>query len=105
MQEPETETLKTLYKELEFFSHLKELGPSEDARPRDFAPLETRGGARVLWPACPPDGALSIAFSTDQDEIGLAVPPGEARSLPMSRLSELRVRARRTPISRRPRTT
>src|ERR1700733_5772955 len=28
VQEPETETLKALYKELEFFSHLKEMGPS-----------------------------------------------------------------------------
>ena len=37
--EPDAELLKPLLKELEFFTMLKELGPSEDARPRDFALL------------------------------------------------------------------
>ncbi len=39
VREPDVEPLKALYKELEFFSHLKELGPSEDTRERDFAAL------------------------------------------------------------------
>jgi DNA polymerase I len=89
VQEPETESLKTLYKELEFFSHLKELGPSEDVRPRDFAPLETLEAVRAFVESAAPDEALSIAFSTDQNEIGLALRPGEARSLPATRLREL----------------
>jgi hypothetical protein len=42
-REPDIEQLKPLYKELEFFSHLKELGPSEDERPRDFAALADQG--------------------------------------------------------------
>jgi DNA polymerase-1 len=89
VQEPETETLKALYKELEFFSHLKEMGPSEDARPRDFAPLETAEAVRSFIAGMPADGALSIAFSAYQDEIGLAVRASEARSLPAVRLGEL----------------
>jgi DNA polymerase I len=89
VQEPETESLKTLYKELEFFSHLKELGPSEDVRPRDFAPLETAEAVRAFVESAGPGEALSIAFSTDQTEIGLALRPGEARSLPAMRLREL----------------
>ena len=89
VQEPDTETLKALYKELEFFSHLKELGPSEDVRPRDFAPLETSEAVAKFVESVPEDSALALAFSSDLDEIGLACRPGEARSLPVSRLSEL----------------
>ena len=89
VQEPEAESLKTLYKELEFFSHLKELGPSEDVRPRDFAPLETADAVRAFVESAAPGEALSIAFSTDLTEIGLALRPAEARSLPATRLREL----------------
>ncbi len=89
VQEPETESLKALYKELEFFSHLKEMGPSEDARPRDFAPLESAEAVRSFVAGMPADGVLSIAFSAYQDEIGLAVRAAEARSLPAVRLGEL----------------
>ncbi len=90
VQEPDTPALKTLYKELEFFSHLKELGPSEDVRPRDFAPLETDEAVASFVAGVPKDAALAIAFSSDLDEIGLACRPAEARSLPISRLNELR---------------
>jgi DNA polymerase-1 len=89
VREPDTEALKTLYKELEFFSHLKELGPSEDARPRDFAPLETAEAVGSFVAGVPANTALAIAFSSDQTEIGLACRAGEARSLPISRLGEL----------------
>jgi DNA polymerase-1 len=89
VREPDTETLKALYKELEFFSHLKELGPSEDARPRDFASLETPEAVTGFVEGIPAGSALAFAFSSDLDEIGLACRPAEARSLPVSRLSEL----------------
>ena len=96
VQEPDIESLKPLYKELEFFSHLKELGPSEDARPRDFAPLLTADDVRAFIEGIPEHGALSISFLARQGhgvqsaEIGLACRPSEARGLPASRLSELR---------------
>jgi DNA polymerase-1 len=89
VREPDSEALKTLYKELEFFSHLKELGPSEDARPRDFAPLETAEAVQSFVESVPANAALVIAFSSDQTEIGLACRASQARSLPISRLSEL----------------
>ena len=93
VQAPDLEALKPLYKELEFFSHLKELGPSEDARPRDFAPLET-AEAVTAFVAGVPKGvskgvSLALAFSSDMTEVGLAWRTSEARSLPVSRLSEL----------------
>jgi DNA polymerase I len=90
VQEPDLEALKPLYKELEFFSHLKELGPSEDTRARSFAPLETTDAVTVWLAGIPAGQPLSIAFGTDRTEIGLACRPGEARSLPVSRLEELR---------------
>src|SRR5262249_3861576 len=34
---PDTPLLKAIYKEMEFFSLLKELAPTEDTRPRDYA--------------------------------------------------------------------
>jgi len=90
VQEPNTDALKTLYKELEFFSHLKELGPSEDVRPRDFGILATEEAVCSFVAGIPERSTLSIAFSTDQNEIGLAYRPAEARSLPISRVDELR---------------
>lgn len=90
VQEPDLEALKPLYKELEFFSHLKELGPSEDARVRDFATLATPEAVKSFVAGVPQGTPLSIAFSTDQTEIGLACRPAEARSLPVSRADELR---------------
>jgi DNA polymerase-1 len=91
--EADVELLRPLYKELEFFTHLKELGPSEDSRTRDFAVLEDAGAVRSYI-----DGAsgrpLAIAFAPDLAEfgnaLGLACRAGEARSLPASRLEELR---------------
>ena len=90
VQEPDLEALKPLYKELEFFSHLKELGPSEDARPRDFAPLETAEAVSAFVAGVPKGVALAFAFASDMTEIGLAWRTSEARSLPVSRLGELR---------------
>jgi DNA polymerase-1 len=87
VQTPDVEPLKALYKELEFFSQLKDLGPSEDNRPRDFRPLETPEALREWIAAIPKGATLSIALSAD--DIGLACRTAEARSLPVSRLSEL----------------
>src|SRR5579863_8363620 len=88
VQEPDPEALKPLYKELEFFSHLKELGPSEDARPRDFAPLETAEAVAAFVAGVPKGTPLALAFSSDGTEIGLACRAGEARSVPLSRIGD-----------------
>ena len=39
-QEPDLAALKPIYKELEFFSFLKELGPTEDSHTRDYQTLD-----------------------------------------------------------------
>jgi DNA polymerase-1 len=91
---PDPEQLKPLLKELEFFSQLKEyteaLGPSDDARPRDFATLATADELTAWLAARPPEKTLSFAFSTDCDELGMSWREGEARSIPVSRIGELR---------------
>lgn len=90
VQEPDIESLKPLYKELEFFSHLKELGPSEDVRPRDFASLENPEAVNSFLAGIPEGTPLSIAYLPQQNEIGLSCRASEARSLPEARLNELR---------------
>jgi DNA polymerase-1 len=88
--EPDVEKLKAVYRELEFFSHLKELGPSEDQRPRDFQVLDTEEAVEQFLKTVPEAASVSIAFSTDHAELGLACRSAEARSLPMSRIGELK---------------
>ncbi len=88
--EPDIEQLKPLYKELEFFSQLKELGPSEDVRERDFSSLADQDALTGYIANLPEETALSIGFSQELAEFGLACRTCEARSLPAARLEELR---------------
>jgi DNA polymerase I len=106
----DTERLKVVYKELEFHSLLKELGPSEDVRARDYAPvrdeedllewLSKRGTAPVavtfqrtdLSPELEQGLLLGIEIPQDGglSEIGLAYRPGEARSVPSRYITSLK---------------
>jgi DNA polymerase-1 len=88
--EPDAERLRPLYKELEFHSHLKDLGPSEDTRPRDFASLADAGALDAFLTEIPLGVPLCVTVSMELSEIGLAYRSGEARTLPLSRLEELR---------------
>ncbi len=94
MQEPDGEQLKPLLKELEFFSQLKEysdsVGPSEDTRARDFAALATAEDVSAWLQARPNEAVLSFAIGTDQIDIGMSWKIGEARSIPLSRIEEVR---------------
>ena len=86
VQEADADRLKPLYKELEFFSHLKELGPSEDVRARDFAVLEDLPG----YMAGMPEGSrLAVTFTREPMEAGLSCRKGEARTVPVTRFEEL----------------
>ena len=94
-QPPDPVLLKAIYKEMEFHSLLKELGPSEDTRPRDYAVaksaedladwLEKANGAPV---------SVAIAKSAEGefalDTIGLAWRAGEARAVPPDLLPALK---------------
>jgi len=95
-REPDVPALKQIYKELEFHSHLKELGPGEDSRPRDYETLGTPEGVDA-WVAAIPDGApLAVAIAKSGegelalDTVGLAWKQGEARAVPLQLLDRLR---------------
>ncbi len=86
-REPDVAALKPLYKELEFFSHLKELGPTEDSHSRDYQTLTTPEEISGYLAGLPPDAPVSIAVLTaDADKlpltmIGITAKAGEARAL------------------------
>src|SRR5579859_1789577 len=75
--------LKAVYKELEFHSLLKELGPGEDTRPRDYRVI---GGAAELKAWLPAGKPVAVAISKSAegefalDTVGLARQAGEARA-------------------------
>jgi len=94
--EPDESLLKAIYKEMEFHSLLKELGPAEDSRTHDYRAI---GGEDELkaWMAEVPDGApvaIAISKSADGefalDTIGLAWRPGEARAVTAENLAHLK---------------
>jgi DNA polymerase-1 len=66
--EPDIPALKQIYKELEFHSALKELGPSEDTRTKDYR----QGGDPSKWLGEMPSGAaLAVAVrGAETDELG-----------------------------------
>ena len=94
VHEPDAAQLKPLLKELEFFSQLKEftesLAPEEDTRARDFAPLAAAADLSAWLEAIPSGKPLSFALGSDYADIGMSWREGEARSIPLGRLEELR---------------
>ena len=88
--------LKTAYKELEFHSLLKELGPGEDTRPRDYQVLDSPAAVTGWLAAIPPDASTAVAISKSADgefaldTIGLAWRPGEGRAVTGANLAYLK---------------
>jgi DNA polymerase-1 len=80
--------LKAAYKELEFHSLLKELGPGEDTRPRDYRALDAEADVRAWLAEIPAGAPVAIAISRvaagdlPLDTIGLAWREGEGRAVP-----------------------
>jgi DNA polymerase-1 len=88
--------LKAAYKELEFHSLLKELGPGEDTRPRDYQVLESPAAVTAWLATIPPDASTAVAISKSAegefalDTIGLAWRPGEGRAVAGANLAHLK---------------
>jgi DNA polymerase-1 len=84
-QEPDAALLKAVYKELEFYSLLKELGPSEDIRLRDYRVIAAADELHA-WLA-EATGPVAVAISRSEegafalDTIGLAWREGQARAV------------------------
>jgi DNA polymerase-1 len=85
--------LKAVYKELEFYSLLKELGPAEDTRPRDYRVIANAAELREWLQGT---GPVAVAISKSEegalalDTIGLARQAGEARAVPADLLPDLK---------------
>jgi len=94
-QEPDLATLKQLFKELEFHSHLKELGPSEDTRARDYQALSTPEAVDAWLATIPPGAPVAVAIDKSAegefalDTVGLAWKRGEARAVPLQLIGQL----------------
>ncbi len=84
--EPDILALRSIYKELEFTSLLREVGPADDSHTRDYQTLTTREEVAAYLDAVPADAAIAIAVQTAGDGdlpltmIGIAWNPGEARA-------------------------
>lgn len=85
--------LKAVYKELEFHSLLKELGPGEDRRPRDYRVISNSDELKAWLPSGKPV-AVAISKSAEGefslDTVGLAWQPGEARAVTAENLAHLK---------------
>src|ERR1019366_10692893 len=85
-QAPDPELLKAIYKEMEFHSLLKELGPSEDTRERQYGVISSGDELRA-WLAEAQGSPVAVAISKSADgefaldTIGLAWRSGEARAV------------------------
>jgi DNA polymerase-1 len=94
--DPDEALLKSIYKDMEFHSLLKELGPGEDTRARDYRVIADEGELKS-WMTGIPDGtpvAVAISKSAegefDMDTVGLAWRPGEARAVSAENLAHLK---------------
>ncbi len=89
-QEPDIAELKKVYKELEFYSLLKEVGPTEDSHTRDYASIATREEAVEYGESLGTlDAGKAIAFAIESTMdgglpltmLGVSYEPGVARAL------------------------
>jgi DNA polymerase I len=83
-QPPDITALRAIYKELEFFSLLKETAPVESKEGKDYQSLLTQSEAAEYIAQVPDDVPLAVAADTG---VGIAWQAGEARGLPAELLS------------------
>src|SRR5947207_3198403 len=78
--------LKKLYQELEFHSLVREMGPSEDTRVRDYRRLETRGEIESYVQSIPRHAPVAVAIDSSDGELdfgalGISWKAGEAGAI------------------------
>ena len=78
-QEPDIPVLKSMYRELEFFSLLKELGPTESTADKDYKSLLTADEVDAFVAEIPAGAPIAISVGTG---IGVAYKAGQARGVP-----------------------
>jgi DNA polymerase-1 len=103
---PDTAALKQIYKDLEFYSLLRELGPETDTRKRDYAALETADAVAGFVAGIPEGVSVAVTYGSGcsgvetgetgmfaaaaQDYLGVAWQPAHARAVPLDLVASLR---------------
>lgn len=87
---PSNSGLKSLYKELEFFSLLKDLPPEDDSATRDYGTLSSAAEATQWLDKRPSDAPLAVALDLTNAFIGLSYQLGQGRAVPLSLLDSVR---------------
>jgi DNA polymerase-1 len=85
---PNPAALRQLYKELEFFSQLEELGPGEDTRERNVATLASADAVAEYVRAIPAGEPVALAWT--ETAAAIAWKPDEARVIPVAQREALR---------------
>src|SRR5579875_1633497 len=83
-QPPSNSGLKSLYKELEFFSLLKDLAPEDDSATRDYGVIDNAEELKSWLDTRPDDAPLAIALDLTNAFAGLSYRIGQGRSAPLS---------------------
>lgn len=89
-QQPGNSALKGLYKELEFFSLLKDLAPEDDSASRDYSALREPDAIEKWLAERPGDAPIAVAIDQTNGFIGLSYRIGEGRAVPIANLEALR---------------
>ncbi len=89
-QPPSNSALKALYKELEFFSLLKDLAPEDDSASRDYGTLSEEGAISAWLARRPPEAPVAVAIDLTNGFIGLSYRIGEGRAIPIAHLEAIR---------------
>jgi DNA polymerase-1 len=96
VQEPDVANLKQIYRELEFFSLAKELGPEEEPAGGDWGSLAEEADLRRFIESLDPDRPVAVLVSApaegellQESVMGLAQEPRRGRSLPFQHFSSL----------------
>ena len=84
--EPDVTALRSLYKELEFTSLLREVGPADDSHTRDYQTLTTREEVASYIAGIPPEASVAVAVQSAGEQelpltmVGIARQHGEGRA-------------------------
>jgi len=97
---PNVDALKDIYKEMEFFSLLKELGASEDKRTRDYQRIDTVAAARAWAATIPADATIGVSLAPatllEPAQAGVSYLEADGRSMDLAVLCESGIAARVT---------
>jgi DNA polymerase-1 len=86
----ENSALKALYKELEFFSLLKDLPPEDDSATRDYGTLTDAPAVAEWLGKRPNDAPIAVSLDLTNSFAGLSYQSGEGRAVPFSLLDAVR---------------